>query len=68
MINKVTISHRSRGGNFDEVETECLIGHKPCGSPVVRLVIREDLVCKRGDTLVFDFTLEQPVKPAKRKP
>jgi hypothetical protein len=62
MVNKVTISHRRRGGSLELVETKYVIGRKPCGSPVVRLVIQEELVCKKGDTLVFDFTLEKSAK------
>lgn len=47
-----------RGGQSKTVQLYYVLGHKPAGGMVVRVIIKEDLDLHKNDTLIFDFTNE----------
>jgi hypothetical protein len=46
------------GEHLEAVETYYVLGRKPAGGTVARVVIHEDLDLHENDTLIFDFTNE----------
>jgi hypothetical protein len=58
-LKKVAINvfHLPRGGAPEAVEADCTMGRPGGRGPVLRLHIREDLECSKGDVLIFDFNL-----------
>jgi hypothetical protein len=40
------------------MQTYYVVGRKPAGGMVARVVVPENLTLTKGDTLVFDFTNE----------
>ena len=50
---------RIRNGEQPEAaETYYVLGRKPAGGMVARVIIEEDLDLRKHDTLIFDFTSE----------
>jgi hypothetical protein len=56
---KLNLFHIRKGEKPEAVETYYVLGRKPAGGMVARVVIAEDLDLRRNDTLVFDFTTEK---------
>ena len=56
---KLTLVHSRKGKHLGTVETYYVLGRKPAGGLVARVLILQDLHVKAGDVLVFDFTKEQ---------
>ena len=54
----VNVFHLPNGGKPEAVEVDCTMGRAGGRGPVLRLHIREDLECNKGDVLIFDFNLE----------
>jgi len=48
-----------KGEQPEAVETYYVLGHKPAGGMIARVIIEEDLDLRKHDTLIFDFTNEQ---------
>lgn len=55
---KLNLFRIRKGEQPQAVETYYVLGHKPAGGMVARVIIEEDLDLRRNDTLVFDFTNE----------
>ena len=47
-----------RGEAPEAMQTYYVVGRKPAGGMVARVIVPEDLALTKGDTLVFDFTNE----------
>jgi hypothetical protein len=57
---KLNLFHSRKGEQLEAVEMYYVLGRKPAGGTVARVLVTEDLEVKAGDALVFDFT-NQPV-------
>jgi len=55
---RLNIFRISRGEAPEAMQTYYVVGRKPAGGMVARVVVPENLALTRGDTLVFDFTNE----------
>lgn len=55
---RLTLFHSRKGKQLEAVETYYVLGRKPAGGMVARVLVTEDLSVKAGDALVFDFTNE----------
>ena len=55
---RLNLLHLRKGEQPEAVETYYVLGRKPAGGMVARVVVPEDLTLTKGDTLVFDFTNE----------
>ena len=61
---RLNLFHSRKGERLEAVETYYVLGRKPAGGTVARVLVTKDLEVKAGDALVFDFTT-QPVEHAK---
>ncbi len=48
-----------KGEQPEAVETYYVLGRRPAGGMIARVIIEEDLDLRRHDTLILDFTNEQ---------
>jgi hypothetical protein len=55
---RLTLLHSRKGEQPEAVETYYVLGRKPAGGMVARVVIKADLDLRKHDTLIFDFTSE----------
>jgi hypothetical protein len=55
---KLNLFRRRKGEEVEAIEAFYVLGRKPAGGMVARVVIEEDLELRKDDTLVFDFTLK----------
>ncbi len=55
---KLNLIRIRKGEQPQAVETYYVLGRKPAGGMVARVIIEEDLDLRKNDTLVFDFTNE----------
>jgi hypothetical protein len=55
---RLNLFHMRKGESPEAIEAYYILGKKPAGGMVARVVIEEDLVLRKTDTLVFDFTTE----------
>lgn len=53
---KLNLLRIRKGEQPQVVETYYVLGRKPAGGMVARVIIEEDLDLRKNDTLVFDFT------------
>ena len=56
---KLNLFHMRHGESVEAIDAYYVLGRKPAGGMVARVVIQEDLELKRADTLVFDFIVEK---------
>jgi hypothetical protein len=56
---KLNLFRLRNGEQPEAVETYYVLGCKPAGGIVARVIIAEDLDLHKNDTLIFDFTSEQ---------
>ena len=56
---KLNLFRIRKGEQPEAVETYYVLGRKPAGGMVARVIIEEDLDLRKNDTLVFDFTNEK---------
>jgi len=56
---RLNLFHMRKGERPEAVESYYVLGRKPAGGMVARVIIEEDLELKKTDTLVFDFTNEE---------
>jgi hypothetical protein len=54
----LNLFHLRKGENVEAIDAYYIVGRKPAGGLVARVVIPEDLELKVADTLIFDFTLD----------
>jgi len=52
---RLNLFHLRKGEQPEAVETYYVLGRKPAGGTVARVVIERDLDLRRHDTLIFDF-------------
>jgi len=55
---RLTLFCLRKGEQPETVETYYVLGRKPAGGMVARVIIEEDLDLRRNDTLIFDFTTD----------
>jgi len=55
---RLNIFRIRRGEAPEAMQTYYVVGRKPAGGMVARVIVPEDLTLTKGDTLVFDFTNE----------
>jgi hypothetical protein len=55
---KLNLFHLRKGEGPEAIDAYYVLGKRPAGGMVARVVIEEDLELKNTDTLVFDFTTE----------
>ena len=55
---RLNLFHLRTGEQPEVVETYYVLGRKPAGGMVARVIIAEDLDLRKHDTLIFDFTTE----------
>ena len=56
---KLNLFRLRKGEQVEAVETYYVLGRKPAGGMVARVVIEQDLDLRKSDTLIFDFTGEK---------
>ena len=56
---RLNLLHLWKGEQPEAVETYYVLGHRPAGGMIARVIIGEDLELRKHDTLIFDFTNEQ---------
>ena len=56
---KLNLVHMRLGKEPAAVETYYVLGRKPAGGMIARVIIEEDSDLRKNDTLVFDFTNEK---------
>ena len=56
---KLNLFRLRKGEQAEAVETYYVLGRKPAGGMVARVVIEQDLDLRKSDTLIFDFTGEK---------
>ncbi len=56
---KLNLLRIRKGEQPQAVETYYVLGRKPAGGMVARVIIEGDLDLRKNDTLVFDFTNEK---------
>ena len=56
---KLNLFRLRKGEQVEAVETYYVLGRKPAGGMVARVVIEKDLDLRKNDTLIFDFTTEK---------
>lgn len=55
---KLNLFRIRKGEQPEAVQLYYVLGRKPAGGMVARVIIEEDLDLHKNDTLVFDFTTE----------
>ena len=55
---RLNLFHLRKGEQPEAVKTYCVLGRKPAGGMIARVIIEEDLDLRKNDTLIFDFTGE----------
>ncbi len=56
---RLNLSRLRKGEQLEAVETYYVLGRRPAGGMVARVIIEEDLDLRKHDTLIFDFTNER---------
>lgn len=56
---RLTFFHLRKGAQPEAVETYYVLGRRPAGGMIARVIIEEDLDLRKHDILIFDFTNEQ---------
>ncbi len=56
---RLNLSRLRKGEQLEAVETFYVLGRRPAGGMVARVIIEEDLDLRKHDTLIFDFTNER---------
>ena len=55
---RLTLFRLRKGEQPEAVETYYVLGRRPAGGMVARVIIEEDLDLRKNDTLIFDFTAD----------
>ena len=53
---RLNLSVVRSGKESEAIKMYYVLGHKPAGSVVARVIIEEDLDLRANDALIFDFT------------
>lgn len=56
---RLNLSRLRKGEQLEAVETFYVLGRRPAGGMVARVIIEDDLDLRKHDTLIFDFTNER---------
>lgn len=55
---KLNLLHMRKGEKMQTMELVYVLGRKPAGGMVARVLVTKDLNVKANDALIFDFTNE----------